>query len=61
MSLAPNSPLHFISRFLKNHFPVNLSRSKSQEVSNILGISTRDVLEGVMYLDYSELEVMFLV
>jgi hypothetical protein len=35
MSLAPNSPLHF-SRFLKNHFPVNLSRSKShsQNVSN---------------------------
>jgi hypothetical protein len=34
MSLAPNSPLHF-SRFLKNHFPVNLSRSKSQYLSNI--------------------------
>jgi hypothetical protein len=34
MSLAPNSPLHF-STFLKNHFPVNLSRSKSQYVSNI--------------------------
>jgi hypothetical protein len=34
MSLVPNSPLHF-SRFLKNHFPVNLSCSKSQYISNI--------------------------
>jgi hypothetical protein len=41
MSLAPNSPLHF-SRFLKNHFPVNLSRSKSQEVSNIFWLMFYD-------------------